>query len=118
MRALDPLALSASELAQEVYAGNLKAHDVARTYAQRVENLHRELNTHIEWDKDAVLNEVDKQLAYIEAARYAQKPLPLAGVPIAIKDNIMVDGQNVSCGSQLLRNHRAAYDATVVQKLK
>jgi aspartyl-tRNA(Asn)/glutamyl-tRNA(Gln) amidotransferase subunit A len=116
--ALDPLALSASELAQEVHAGNLKAHDVAATYARRVENLQRELNTHIEWDKDAVLNEVDKQLAYIEAALYAQKSLPLAGVPIAIKDNIMVDAQNVSCGSQLLRNHRAAYDATVIQKLK
>ncbi|WP_141730727.1 Asp-tRNA(Asn)/Glu-tRNA(Gln) amidotransferase subunit GatA [Oligoflexus tunisiensis] len=118
MRPLDPLALSASVLAQEVNAGSLKAQDVAAAYARRVENLHRELNTHIEWDKDAVLNEVDKQLAYIEAARYAQKNLPLAGVPIAIKDNIMVDSQRVSCGSQLLRNHRAAYDATVVQKLK
>ncbi len=118
MRELDPLALSASELAQEVRTGNLKAQDVASSFAQRVERLHRDLNTHIEWDKDSTLNEVDKQLAYIEAALYAQKPLPLAGVPIAIKDNIMVDSQTVSCGSQLLRNHRAAYDATVVQKLK
>ncbi|HET9238887.1 MAG TPA: Asp-tRNA(Asn)/Glu-tRNA(Gln) amidotransferase subunit GatA [Oligoflexus sp.] len=118
MSALEPLALSASQVAQEVNAGSLKAHDVAAAYARRVENLHRELNTHIEWDKEAVLNEVDKQLAYIEAARYAQKSLPLAGVPIAIKDNIMVDSQTVSCGSQLLRNHRAAYDATVIQKLK
>lgn len=118
MRAMDPLALSASDLAREVYQGNLKAQDVASGFAQRVENLHRDLNTHIEWDKDAVLTEVDKQIAYIEAARYAQKPLPLAGVPIAIKDNIMVDAQTVSCGSQLLRNHRAAFDATVVQKLK
>lgn len=118
MSSLETLALSASQVAQEVNAGSLKAQDVAAAYARRVENLHRELNTHIEWDKEAVLNEVDKQIAYIEAARFAQKSLPLAGVPIAIKDNIMVDSQNVSCGSQLLRNHRAAYDATVIQKLK
>lgn len=118
MSSLEPLALSASQVAQEVNAGSLKAHDVAAAFMRRVENLHRELNTHIEWDKEAVLNEVDKQLAYIEAARFAQKSLPLAGVPIAIKDNIMVDSQTVSCGSQLLRNHRAAYDATVIQKLK
>jgi len=118
MTAMDPLILSASDLAQEVRVGNLKAQDVATAFAQRVENLHRDLNTHIEWDKEAVLTEVDKQVAYIEAALFAEKPLPLAGVPIAIKDNIMVDSQTVSCGSQFLRNHRAAYDATVIQKLK
>ncbi|MCX6130833.1 MAG: Asp-tRNA(Asn)/Glu-tRNA(Gln) amidotransferase subunit GatA [Proteobacteria bacterium] len=118
MRELDPLALSATELAHEVRSTSLKAHDVATAYAQFVENLYRDLNTHIEWDKDSVLNEVDKQVAYIEAALFANKPLPLAGVPIAIKDNIMVEGQTVSCASQFLRNHRAAYDATVIQKLR
>ncbi len=43
---------------------------------------------------------------------------PLAGVPIAIKDNICVEGQEVTCASKILKGHVAPYDATVIQKLK
>ncbi len=118
MSSFDPIQISASEIASAVNEGSLKAADVASTFLQRTEDLHRELNTHVFWDKEAVFNETEKQLDYIEAARRAHKHLPLAGVPIAIKDNIMAEGAIVSCGSKFLRNHRAAYDATVIKQLK
>jgi aspartyl-tRNA(Asn)/glutamyl-tRNA(Gln) amidotransferase subunit A len=55
------------------------------------------------------------------AAREAEKAnvdLPLGGVPIAIKDIINVAGQPCTCGSKILRNYRAPYDATVIRKLR
>ncbi len=42
----------------------------------------------------------------------------LCGIPLALKDNILIDGKLVSAGSKMLENYRATYDATVVQKLK
>ncbi|SMC09990.1 Asp-tRNA(Asn)/Glu-tRNA(Gln) amidotransferase subunit GatA [Nitratiruptor tergarcus] len=40
------------------------------------------------------------------------------GVPIAIKDNIQVDGWEVTCASKILQGYIAPYDATVIEKLK
>jgi len=114
----EPFQLPAREIARLTMDGSLKPEDTANFYARRTEDLHQVCNTHTLWDKDAVLNEAEKQIDYIQAARYAHKSLPLAGVPIAIKDNIMVEGQMATCGSRFLRNHRSAYDATVIQKLK
>jgi len=39
-------------------------------------------------------------------------------VPIAIKDNICIQGQEVTCASKILKNFRAPYDATVITKIK
>ena len=42
----------------------------------------------------------------------------LAGIPLAIKDNILIEGQIASAASRILENYRATYDATVIAKLK
>lgn len=44
--------------------------------------------------------------------------LPLAGVPIAVKDNILVKGHIASAGSKMLAEHRAAYTSTAVERLQ
>ncbi|KKU14390.1 MAG: Glutamyl-tRNA(Gln) amidotransferase subunit A [Candidatus Jorgensenbacteria bacterium GW2011_GWA2_45_9] len=43
---------------------------------------------------------------------------PLAGVPMAIKDNILIENTPVTAGSQILKNYFAGYNATVIEKLK
>ncbi len=42
----------------------------------------------------------------------------LAGVPLAVKDNILIEGEPATAASKILEKYRAAYDATVIQKLK
>lgn len=48
----------------------------------------------------------------------ANDPSQLCGIPLAIKDNILIEGKIASAASRMLENYRATYDATVVRKLK
>lgn len=77
--------------------------------------------------KDADISSVishTKTVAY-EIAREVDKRRergdalpPLAGVPIGIKDNIHIAGERTTCGSKMLQNFVAPYDATVIKKCK
>ncbi|MHA3775245.1 Asp-tRNA(Asn)/Glu-tRNA(Gln) amidotransferase subunit GatA [Verrucomicrobiota bacterium sgz303538] len=53
-----------------------------------------------------------------QLAESADITLPLGGIPVAIKDVINVTGEPCTCASQILRNYRSNYDATVIKKLR
>jgi aspartyl-tRNA(Asn)/glutamyl-tRNA(Gln) amidotransferase subunit A len=60
-----------------------------------------------------------QQAADVDARRAAKTPVgPLAGLPVAVKDNLCERGQLTTCASRILANFRAPYDATVVAKLR
>ena len=54
----------------------------------------------------------------IDAAKEGKKAPLLCGIPLAIKDNILIEGKIASAASKMLENYRATYDATVIRKLK
>lgn len=74
------------------------------------ERLNPELNAFLQIDREAALRRAEE----IEKNGNAG---PLAGVPIAVKDNICVKGLQASCGSNILRNYHPPYSATVIERL-
>lgn len=59
------------------------------------------------------------QARLVDGERAKGKKLhPLAGIPVALKDNMLVEGVRATAGSAMLGNYIAAYDATVTKKLK
>lgn len=75
-------------------------------------------NTNIHKDYD---NKTDSYNAFVRRYESSQFDIssatPLAWAPIAIKDNILLQGQIASCGSKMLQDYQAPYTATCAQKL-
>lgn len=74
------------------------------------EKLNGELNSFLSIERDHALT----QAAEVE---FKSDYLPLQGYAVAIKDNICTKGLRTSCGSRILENYKAHYDATAVERL-
>ena len=74
------------------------------------EKLNETLNAFLEIDRDGAM----QRAAEIEKTA---KRGPLAGIPVAIKDNICVRGMQTSCGSKILGDYHPPYNATVIERL-
>jgi len=75
------------------------------------EKLNGDLNSFLSIEREHALNRAD------EVSR-SDGELPLKGLPIAIKDVICTQGMQTTCGSRILSNYKAQYDATAIKRLK
>ena len=87
--------------------------ELCQEYFQRIEQ-RRELNAFITLDEENALKAAEK----VDCSRHKSTLGPLAGIPLAHKDIFCTEGILTSCGSKMLRNFIAPYDATIVEKLK
>src|SRR5213082_860585 len=101
-------ALSIADLQSLLRRREVSAREAIGALRERIEAVDGEIGAYLSLDIDAALKEADT----------ANVDLPLGGVPLAIKDIINVMGQPCTCASKILRGYRAAYNATVVQKLR
>jgi aspartyl-tRNA(Asn)/glutamyl-tRNA(Gln) amidotransferase subunit A len=108
MKSSDLPALDIAALRELLRSRELSATEVVEALRDRIEITDPEIGAYLSLDVETAL----------ENARTADLDLPLGGVPIALKDIISVANQPCTCGSKILRNYRATYDATVVEKLK
>jgi aspartyl-tRNA(Asn)/glutamyl-tRNA(Gln) amidotransferase subunit A len=105
---------SATGLLAQLNAGAVTSEALVRGCLDRAERLKR-LNAFVHLDADAVLD----QARAVDAKRRAGQPLgALAGLPVAIKDVLCVEGEPTTCGSRMLRTFRPPYDATAIARLR
>ena len=106
---------SAESLARSVAAGERSAVEVARAFLRQAERSSEALGTYLHLDPKAVLAGAEA----VDAKRARGEMLgALAGVPVAIKDNICVRGVPTTCASRILEGYRPPYDAHVVERLR
>ncbi len=107
--------LSAAELTKGYRAKAFSALDVTKAHLARIEGENPKLNAFLEVfdDAESVAKRADERLA-----KEGEGAHPLVGVPIAVKDNILIKGKVASAASKILENHVATYDATATAKLK
>ena len=95
-------------------AKEFSALDLTNAYLAAIEKKDGEIHAYLEVWVDSARAEAKKADEMIVAG----KSKPLTGIPIAVKDNILIKGRIASGASKILENYRASYDATVIEKLK
>ncbi|RKY80755.1 Asp-tRNA(Asn)/Glu-tRNA(Gln) amidotransferase GatCAB subunit A, partial [candidate division KSB1 bacterium] len=91
----------------------ISCKELVQSYLSRIEQ-HRHLNAFITIFADEALKRariIDQKLARGEGGK-------LAGMVMAIKDILTIKGKRTTCGSRILENFVAPYDATVIQRLQ
>lgn len=102
------------ELSNDLRERTLTSEELVRSCLKKIEEENEALNAFI-WISPTAIDEAKE----IDRRREAGEELGvLAGIPIAVKDNILVQGWEITAGSQMLEGHMSAYNATVIERLK
>jgi aspartyl-tRNA(Asn)/glutamyl-tRNA(Gln) amidotransferase subunit A len=112
---VDLQSLSIAKVRQMIESGKATAVEICQEYIRQVESKDSELRAFLNKTPEKAL----QQAQQIDQLKAEGRPLPaLAGVPMAIKDNMLIQGQRCTAGSRILENFQATYDATVIAKLR
>lgn len=105
---------SAIETRDQFLRGERTAVSIARYYLDRIAKYENQIGAFLKVYEDKVLYQAEQ----VDKKRAAKQPLgKLAGIPIAIKDNILVKGELATCASKFLTNFRAPFQSTVIDLL-
>lgn len=106
---------TALELGQMIKNKEISSPELTQAMLDNIESNDKDINAYITVDKEGALARAEEIQAAIDAG---EELSPLAGVPMAVKDNICTKDTLTSCGSKMLYNFKPPYNATVVDRLK
>ena len=111
---MDLSRLTVAQARQDLDAKKYSALDLTNAYLDTIAKKDGEIHAYLEVWNDSAREEAKR--ADLMIARGDTHPL--TGIPLAVKDNILIEGRIASSASKILEHYRASYDATVIEKLK
>ena len=111
---MDLSTLTVASARKSLDAKEYSALDLANAYLENIRAKDKDIHAYLEVWEDSAREEAKRADDVIVAG----KSQLLTGIPLAIKDNMLIEGRIVSAASKILENYRASYDATVIKKLK
>lgn len=107
--------MTALEVAEKIRNKEITAVDAVNSVAKAVEDKDDTYNCYTHFNKELALEKAERAQKLIDEGKATSV---LAGVPVAVKDNICTKGDITSCSSKILYNFKPPYDATVVKKME
>ena len=108
------LEMTALELGRKIRSGEIGVREATQAALDNIEKYQAENNAYVTVQREEALQRADAVQKQIQAGELEG---PLAGVPMALKDNICTQGVKTSCASKILGDFKPPYDATLVQRL-
>ncbi len=105
---------TALEIGQMIKNKEVSSVEVTKQMLQNIKNTEQDINAYTSVLENKALEDAEKIQAKIDKG---EELSPLAGVPMAIKDNICTKGINTTCGSKMLESFIPPYNATVADRL-
>ncbi len=104
---------------KEIHRGLIKkefsALELCKVYLAKIKKEDKKINAFLNVSEELALSQAKE----VDTLISQKRKIPfLAGVPCAVKDNILIEGASCTAGSKILENYIASYDATVIKKLK
>ena len=108
--------LSVAEIQAGLSAKEFSAKEVAQSSLSRIASADKAVHAFLETTEEMALKAAERVDAAVAAGNLSQAG-PLAGVPVAFKDNMNLEGTHTTCSSHMLENYVSPYTATCVSKI-
>ena len=112
---MELLKLTALELGGKIKAGEVTVKEAVDAVIEQIKKVEPEINSYVTLDEESAYAQAEEIQKKIDAGELKG---PLAGVPVAIKDNMCNEGQLTTCSSKILSNFKPTYTAEAVENLK
>ena len=112
---MNELNYTAAGLSEAIKAGKTTVREAVEAVFTQIEANEEKLHCYVTLDKEGALKQADAVQAKIEAGEMTG---PLAGVPMAVKDNLCTEGMLTTCSSKILHNFVPTYSAEAVLRLQ
>ena len=107
--------LTIKKFAEGLRNKKFSAFEITKEFFGYIEEEDKNVDAYLRLSKNSALERANK--VDVEITKGKELNI-LAGAPLAIKDNILIEGELCASGSKILENYKASYDATVIKKLK
>ena len=112
---MDILELTATELGRKIKERQISVREAVEASLNRIDSLEETLNCYVTVDREGALARAEQVQRQIDEGSLSG---PLAGVPVAVKDNLCTEGLTTTCSSKILYNFKPTYSAEAVRLLE
>ena len=112
---MDITSLTAVELGKKIKAKEISVVEAVKASIAQIEKVEKDVNSFVTLDKEGALKRAEEVQKLIDDGKLTG---PLAGVPVAIKDNMCTKGMLTTCSSKILGNFQPMFTAEAVKNLE